>query len=91
MSSRKNAQIHYPSLSTIMLQKNPSTNDNYTAPYINYNHANLLKTKSKPILNFILRFMQTITIYFSVLSFKKNSSLHHVSNKRPCQIKQKIY
>jgi hypothetical protein len=36
MSSRKNAKIHYSSLSTIMLQKNPSTNDDYTAPYINY-------------------------------------------------------
>ena len=44
MSSRKNAKIHYSALSTIMLQKNPSTNDDYTASYINYKHATQLKT-----------------------------------------------
>ena len=65
-----------------MLQKNPSTNANLTASYFNFYHANYGRNSNyKKILNHILRFMQTITIYFSVSSFKKDSSLHRVSNK----------
>ena len=76
----------------IMLQKNPSTNANLTAPYFNFYHANYGRNSNyKKILNHILRFMQTITIYFSVSSFKKDSSLHRVSNKDHVKPKKIIY
>ena len=45
---------------------------------------------TKKILNHILRFMQTITIYFSVSSFKKDSSLHRVSNKDHVKSKKNL-
>ena len=43
----------------------------------------------KKILNHILRFMQTNKIYFSVSSFKKDSSLNCVSNKDHVKSKKK--
>jgi hypothetical protein len=41
---KKNAQIRYSLLSIIMPKKNPSSNDDYTASYSNYKHANQLIT-----------------------------------------------